>query len=127
MSECIHTRHKSPSITSLHGALFAAVVNGVILRQLYDDVSSTYTYLVACPETRQAVLIDPVLEQVRRQPGIPVACRLCQRTPRAVVFRVVNSSSWPGLSRPRFGFGDCSHHDAVHFSADCQGQPVADC
>jgi hypothetical protein len=41
-----------------------AVVNGVIFRQLFDGPSSTYTYLVACPETNDAVLIDPVYEQV---------------------------------------------------------------
>lgn len=43
-----------------------ALVNGVIFRQLFDGPSSTYTYLVACPETNDAVLIDPVYEQVER-------------------------------------------------------------
>ncbi len=38
----------------------------VLLRQLLDPRSSTYTYLVACPEGREAVLIDPVFEQARR-------------------------------------------------------------
>ena len=38
----------------------------MILRQLFDKESSTYTYLVADPATRQAALIDPVLEQVDR-------------------------------------------------------------
>lgn len=38
----------------------------MILRQLFDKESSTYTYLVADPTTRQAALIDPVLEQVDR-------------------------------------------------------------
>ena len=32
----------------------------MIFRQLYEEISSTYTYLIACAETRQAVLIDPV-------------------------------------------------------------------
>lgn len=36
-------------------------MNG-IFRQLYDNVSSTYTYLLADPHTREAVLIDPVYE-----------------------------------------------------------------
>jgi sulfur dioxygenase len=36
----------------------------VIFRQLFDQNSSTYTYLVACPETREAILIDPVLGKV---------------------------------------------------------------
>jgi glyoxylase-like metal-dependent hydrolase (beta-lactamase superfamily II) len=32
----------------------------MIFRQLFDPVSSTYTYLLADPDTRQALLIDPV-------------------------------------------------------------------
>ncbi len=38
----------------------------MIFRQFFDAESSTYTYLVGDPATRQAVLIDPVLEQVDR-------------------------------------------------------------
>jgi hypothetical protein len=45
--------------------LLLLVTHGVIFRQLFDASSSTYTYLVACPDTLQAALIDPVLEQVR--------------------------------------------------------------
>ncbi|MGY3267024.1 MBL fold metallo-hydrolase [Lysobacter sp. HA35] len=38
----------------------------MIFRQLFDPVSSTYTYLVGCAETGEAVLIDPVLPQWQR-------------------------------------------------------------
>jgi glyoxylase-like metal-dependent hydrolase (beta-lactamase superfamily II) len=38
----------------------------MIFRQLFEPGSSTYTYLVACDETREAALIDPVLEAVDR-------------------------------------------------------------
>lgn len=38
----------------------------MILRQLFDSKSSTYTYLIGCLETNEAVLIDPVFEQVNR-------------------------------------------------------------
>lgn len=38
----------------------------ILFRQLYDNVSSTYTYLLADPEVRQAILIDPVFELHRR-------------------------------------------------------------
>lgn len=38
----------------------------MIFRQLFEPVSSTYTYLVACAETREAVLIDPVLPAWQR-------------------------------------------------------------
>lgn len=36
----------------------------MIFRQLFEPVSSTYTYLLGCEATRQAILIDPVLEEV---------------------------------------------------------------
>jgi glyoxylase-like metal-dependent hydrolase (beta-lactamase superfamily II) len=38
----------------------------MILRQWYDNESSTYTYLLADEQTRRAVLIDPVREHVDR-------------------------------------------------------------
>jgi sulfur dioxygenase len=38
----------------------------MIFRQLFEPESSTYTYLLACAETGQAVLIDPVVETVDR-------------------------------------------------------------
>jgi sulfur dioxygenase len=38
----------------------------MIFRQLYEPVSSTYTYLLGCGDSRQAVLIDPVITMVER-------------------------------------------------------------
>jgi len=38
----------------------------MLFRQLFDPETSTYTYLLADDTTRDAVLIDPVLEQVER-------------------------------------------------------------
>lgn len=37
-----------------------------IFRQLFDRESCTYTYLIADAETREAALIDPVIDQVER-------------------------------------------------------------
>ncbi len=37
-----------------------------MFRQLFDPVSSTYSYLLADADSRQALLIDPVYEQARR-------------------------------------------------------------
>jgi sulfur dioxygenase len=37
-----------------------------VFRQLFDSKSSTYTYLLADKSTREAVIIDPVLELVER-------------------------------------------------------------
>ena len=39
-------------------------------RQLFDPQSSTYTYLLADAGTREAVLIDPVFEQARRDAAL---------------------------------------------------------
>ena len=36
----------------------------MIFRQLFDKASSTYTYLVASDKGREALVIDPVLENV---------------------------------------------------------------
>lgn len=38
----------------------------MIFRQLYEPVSSTYTYLVGCENTGQAILIDPVVNSIER-------------------------------------------------------------
>lgn len=38
----------------------------MIFRQLYDETSSTYTYLLADESSREALLIDPVFEQFHR-------------------------------------------------------------
>ena len=38
----------------------------MLFRQLFDRDSSTYTYLIADTSTRQAVLVDSVIEQVER-------------------------------------------------------------
>jgi glyoxylase-like metal-dependent hydrolase (beta-lactamase superfamily II)/rhodanese-related sulfurtransferase len=54
----------------------------LIFRQLYDSQSSTYTYLLADADSKEAVLIDPVFEQVRRDAsfvcelGLKLLCTL---------------------------------------------------
>src|ERR687888_2325811 len=42
----------------------------MIFRQLYDPQSSTYTYLLADAASREALLIDPVFEQARRDAAL---------------------------------------------------------
>jgi sulfur dioxygenase len=42
----------------------------LIFRQLFDQQSSTYTYLLADPRSREALLIDPVFEQARRDAAL---------------------------------------------------------
>ncbi|HYE27394.1 MAG TPA: MBL fold metallo-hydrolase [Allosphingosinicella sp.] len=42
----------------------------MIFRQLFEPDSSSYTYLLGCPHTRSALLIDPVWETVERDLAI---------------------------------------------------------
>lgn len=42
----------------------------LIFRQLFDPQSSTYSYLLGEPRSREAVLIDPVFEQARRDAAL---------------------------------------------------------
>jgi sulfur dioxygenase len=42
----------------------------MLFRQLFDPQSSTYTYLLADPASREALLIDPVFEQARRDAAL---------------------------------------------------------
>jgi len=42
----------------------------LIFRQLFDPQSSTYSYLLADARAREAVLIDPVFEQARRDAAL---------------------------------------------------------
>ncbi len=54
----------------------------MIFRQLFEPLSSTYTYLIGCPETGQAVLIDPVIITIERdldalrRLGLTLACSI---------------------------------------------------
>ncbi len=54
----------------------------LIFRQLFDPQSSTYSYLLGCGKSGDAVLIDPVFEQVRRDQaliaelGLKLVCTL---------------------------------------------------
>ncbi len=48
-----------------------------MFRQLFDPESSTYTYLIGDPVTREAVIVDPVREQVERD--LAVATELSLR------------------------------------------------
>jgi len=47
-----HARTRSP-----------AILSNLVFRQLFDAASSTYTYVVGDPRTRQALVIDTVFEQ----------------------------------------------------------------
>ena len=40
--------------------------DNLIFHQLFEKETSTYTYVLADPETREAIIIDPVIEMVDR-------------------------------------------------------------
>ena len=44
----------------------ASLAASMIFRQLFDKDSSTYTYLLACEDSKEAVLIDPVIDNSER-------------------------------------------------------------
>lgn len=52
----------------------------MIFKQLFEPISSTYTYLLGCTETGQAVLVDPVINSMDRdmqaiqELGLRLAC-----------------------------------------------------
>ena len=48
----------------------------MIFRQLVEPVSSTYTYLLACETTGQAMLIDPVVNAIDRDLQVLQSLRL---------------------------------------------------
>ena len=43
-------------------AIFYNVSNVMIFNQLFDNKSSTYTYIIASDKGREALIIDPVIE-----------------------------------------------------------------
>lgn len=51
---------------STSGILENAFSNGFLFRQLFDNSSSTYTYILADKLSKESIIIDPVLEQVDR-------------------------------------------------------------
>ena len=38
----------------------------MLFKQLFENESSTYTYLISCQEKQEVILIDPVLETLER-------------------------------------------------------------
>ena len=48
----------------------------ILFRQLFDPQSSTYTYLLADPDSRDAVMIDPVYEEAPRDAALVRELRL---------------------------------------------------
>ena len=74
----------------------------LLFRQLFDPHSSTYSYLLGDPRSREAILIDPVFEQARRDAALveELDCKL-----RATLETHVHADHVTGawLLKRRFG------------------------
>jgi len=98
----------------------------MIFRQLFEPVSSTYTYLLACEETGQAALIDPVLETVERDLGLirdlglTIACTI---ETHIHADHVTGAGRLRALSGSKAGFPAASGADFVDFTT-AEGSPV---
>jgi sulfur dioxygenase len=99
----------------------------VLFRQLFEPVSSTYTYLLGCEQTGQAALIDPVLDTVERDLGL---IRELGLTLASTVETHIHADHVTGAGRLRAltgskaGFPAESGAEFVDFTIS-EGQPVA--
>lgn len=99
----------------------------MLFRQLFDPISSTYTYLVACKETGEAALIDPVLETVERDLDLVQALKLrlaCTLETHIHADHVTGAGRLRALAGSKAGFPAASGAECVDFTIG-EGQPVA--
>ena len=99
----------------------------MIFRQLFEPVSSTYTYLVGCEQTGQAALIDPVLESVERdlnlvrELGLTLACTM---ETHIHADHVTGAGRLRAFSGSKAGFPAASGADFVDFTIT-EGSPLS--
>jgi glyoxylase-like metal-dependent hydrolase (beta-lactamase superfamily II) len=98
----------------------------MIFRQLFEPVSSTYTYLVGCEQTGEAMLIDPVLETVERDLGVirDLGLRLeCTLETHIHADHVTGAGRLRSLAGSKAGFPEASGAELVDFTI-AEGTPV---
>lgn len=91
----------------------------MVFRQLFDPESSTYTYLLADPVTREAVLIDPVVEEVETYVGLLAALGLTLRYTLETHVHADHVTAGAAL-RDRLGSRTVVHQDGGAVCADVQ-------
>lgn len=99
----------------------------MIFRQLFEPVSSTYTYLIGCEQTGQAGLIDPVLETVERDLGLIRGLGLklaCTIETHIHADHVTGAGRLRSLTGSKAGFPKASGAEFVDFTI-AEGTPVA--
>jgi len=60
--------HLPPDVVEESGS--GSLLHQLVFQQLFDSQSSTFTYILGCQSTKEALLIDPVLEQKERDLAI---------------------------------------------------------
>src|SRR4051812_27957401 len=98
----------------------------MIFRQLFEPGSSTYTYLLACEQTGQAALIDPVLETVERDLGVIRELGLtvtCTVETHIHADHVTGAGRLRALAGSKAGFPAVSGAEFVDFTIR-EGDPV---
>ena len=99
----------------------------MLFRQLFEPEASAYTYLLACEQTGQAALIDPVLEMVERDVdlihslGLTLACTI---ETHIHADHVTGAGRLRALTGSRAGFPARSGAEYVDFTID-EGKSVA--
>jgi len=99
----------------------------MIFRQLFEPGSSTYTYLIACTQTGDAALIDPVLETVERDLdvvhalGFRLACTL---ETHIHADHVTGAGRLRALAGSKAGFPAASEAEFTDFTIT-EGEPLA--
>jgi sulfur dioxygenase len=98
----------------------------MLFRQLFEPGSSAYTYLIACTETGQAALIDPVLETVERDLDLIRELDLtlaCSVETHIHADHVTGAARLRALAGSKAGFPALSGADFVDFTIE-EGNPV---
>jgi sulfur dioxygenase len=98
----------------------------MIFRQLFEAGSSTYTYLIACEQTGEAALIDPVLETVERDLGVirDLGLRLaCTLETHIHADHVTGAGRLRALAGSKAGFPAASGAELINFTI-AEGTPV---
>jgi len=98
----------------------------MLFRQLFEPMSSTYTYLLACEETGEAALIDPVFETVERDLDLvsSLGFKLASTLETHIhADHVTGAGRLRALSGSKAGFPAASGAEGVDFTIS-EGQPV---
>ncbi|MDJ1169845.1 MBL fold metallo-hydrolase [Roseofilum sp. BLCC_M154] len=94
----------------------------MLFRQLFDPETSTYTYLLADLNTQEAILVDPVLEQVGRElkllQELGLSLRYCLETH-------IHADHITGSGQLREATG-CTSIVPQHAGAKCADRFIAD-